>query len=228
VHATTARDEILRRCPEADVRRVRMGVPLPKPVTREEARKRLGLEDGLVLASFGLVTPEKRIGMTLRALARLRAHGVEARYILVGGTVEHFDARAEAEALGLGDAVRFAGRVSEEDFWLYAFASDICLNLRYPSAGETSATLLRLLACGRPVLVTDQVHVADFPETVVARTDLEGDEDGLYCDLVDLIRAEHRRHDLSEASRAFIAREHSPDVMVSDYIETLTPLEGGV
>lgn len=221
VHGTTARDDILERCPESDVRRVRMGISPPDVVDRDEARERLGLPDGLLLASFGLVTPEKRISTALRALARLRASGIDARYVLVGGTVGHYDARAEAVALGVDDAVIFAGRVPEQTFWLYAFAADICLNLRYPSAGETSATLLGLLACGRPVMVTDQIHVADFPDSVVARSSLEGDEDGLYCDLVDLIRAPHRRRELSESSRAFILREHSVDAMVEDYLDAL-------
>ena len=40
---------------------MRMGVELPTPVDREEARERLGLGSGLILASFGLVTPEKQI-----------------------------------------------------------------------------------------------------------------------------------------------------------------------
>ena len=224
VHGTTAREDILERCPASDVKRVRMGISPPEVVDREKARERLNLPAGLLLASFGLVTPEKRIGTVLRALARLRASGIEANYVLVGGTVGHYDARAEAVALGVDDAVIFAGRVPEQTFWLYAFAADICLNLRYPSAGETSATLLRLLACGRPVMVTDQIHVADFPDSVVARSSLEGDEDGLYCDLVDLIRAPHRRRELSESSRAFVLREHSVDAMVEDYLDALGSL----
>ena len=227
VHSSTAREEILERCPDVDdakVARVRMGMPLPSLMSREEARKKLGLGDGLLLASFGLVTPEKRIGMALKALARLRSSGVDARYMLVGGAVDHYDAAAEAEALGVTDAVHFAGRVSDEDFWAHVFAADICLNLRYPSAGETSATLLRLLACGRPVMVTDQIHAADFPSSVVARSSLEGDEVGLYCDLKDLIRSEKRRRDLASGSRAFVEREHSPDAMVADYLEALSSL----
>lgn len=221
VHATTARDEIRKRCPDADVRRVRMGIEAPAVIDRDEARRRLGLSGGLILASFGLITPEKRIGMALAALRRLRARGVAARYVLVGGEVDHYDARAEAEALGVAEAVSFAGRVSEASFWLHAFAADVCLNLRYPSAGETSATLLRLLACGRPVMVTDQIHAADFPDTVVARTRLEGDEDGLYCDLMDLIRAEARRRELSRRARAFVLDEHSVDAMVDDFVAAL-------
>ena len=224
VHSSTARDEILERCPDvnvAKVARVRMGMPLPILMSREKARKKLGLDDGLLLASFGLVTPEKRIGMALKALARLRAKGIDARYVLVGGAVDHYDAAEEAEAVGVTDAVHFAGRVSDEDFWPYVFAADICLNLRYPSAGETSATLLRLLACGRPVMVTDQIHAADFPTSVVARSALEGDEDGLYCDLMDLIRNEKRRRSLSLKSRTFVEHEHSPKAMLTDYLEAL-------
>jgi glycosyltransferase involved in cell wall biosynthesis len=225
VHGTTAREEVLERCPGAEVVRVRMGIPIPPIVSREEARRRLGLpRDGLVLASFGLVTPEKRISTALRALVRLSAAGVPATYYLVGGGVPHYDPLAEARALGIAESVRATGRVSEEDLHLYAFASDLCLNLRYPSAGETSATLLRLLACGRPVVVTDQLHVRDFPDTVVARSRLEGDEDGLYCDLLDLVRGEGRRRKLAEAARAFAVREASAEVMAKDYREALTGL----
>jgi glycosyltransferase involved in cell wall biosynthesis len=226
VHSTTARDEVLAHCPDAKgkVARVRMGVEQPAPISRDEARERLGLGPGRILASFGLVTPEKRIRVALRALRRLRDQGVDARYVLVGGTVGHFDARAEADALGLQDAVDVVGRVSEERFRLYAYAADLCLNLRYPSAGETSATLLRLLACGRAVLVTDQLHVTDFPHDVVARTTLDGEEDGLYCDLVDLLRDDARLRALEERARAFAAIEHTKETMVADYVRAIESL----
>ncbi|HSF16619.1 MAG TPA: glycosyltransferase family 4 protein [Vicinamibacteria bacterium] len=222
VHSESARQEVLARCPEADVRRVRMGVPLPLLVSSSEARRRVGLsQSAVLLASFGLVTPEKRITAAIRALARLRAAGVDAHYLLVGDGVPHYDPLEEARALGVAEHVRSVGRVSDDEFTLYAFASDLCLNLRYPSAGETSATLLRLLGCGRPVVVTNQVHVGDLPESVVSRSELEGEEDGLYCDLMDLIRSMRRRRELGENARRFAEREASVDVMVADYVEAL-------
>ena len=116
---------------------------LPAPVFRItaqiQARRRLGLGSGWILASFGLVTPEKRISMTLRCLKRLLDEGLDVRYILVGGTVPHYDALAEARQIGVASQVTLTGRVSAADFLLHAFASDMCLNLRYPSAGETVA-----------------------------------------------------------------------------------------
>jgi glycosyltransferase involved in cell wall biosynthesis len=221
VHSHTAREEIEKSCPDSVIRHVRMGMELPLQVEREEARKRLGLGKGLILSSFGLVTPEKRISFVLKALRRLENEEIDAHYHLVGGTVSHYDAIEEARQLGIADRVHLAGRVSEDMFWLYAFASDICLNLRYPSGGETSATLLRLLATGRAVMVTDQTHVLDFSDDVVARVGLEGDEDGLYCDLMDLIRQPRRRAQLERSSRQFIAEVHGVDGMVQDYVDRL-------
>ena len=115
--------------------------------------------------------------------------------------------------------------MSETDFWLYASAADICLNLRYPSAGETSATLLRLLAAGRAVMITHQVRELGFPDSVVARASLDGDEDGLSCDVMDLLRNPERRRRLEDRAREYIRSEHSPDAMLEDYVRCLEEME---
>jgi len=198
---------------------------VPEVVSRDEARRCLGPGKETILASFGLVTPEKRISIALRCLKRFVDEGVDARYILVGGTVPHYDARAEAEQLGVAERVQLTERVSETNFWLYASAADICLNLRYPSAGETSATLLRLLAAGRAVMITDQVHELDFPDSVVARASPDGDEDGLFCDVMDLLRSPECRRRLENRAREYIRSEHNPDAMLEDYVRCLEEME---
>jgi len=225
VHSRAAGDEILESCPESTVRVVRMGMELPEIIPRQKARQQLGLGTETILASFGWVTPEKRISMALRSLKRLLDEDVDALYILVGGTVSHYDPREEAKRLGVAERVQLTGRVSETDFWLYASAADLCLNLRYPSAGETSATLLRLLAAGRAVMVTDQVRELDLPDTVVARTSLDGDEDGLFCDVMDLLRSPDRRQRLEKNARDYVRAEHSPDAMFEDYARCLEEAE---
>ena len=159
---------------------VRVGIEPPEIIPRQKARQQLSLGRETILASFGLVTPEKRVPMALRCLKRLLDEDVDARYILMGGTVPHYDARQEAKRLGVAERVQPTGRVSEADFWLYVSAADLCLNLRYPSAGETSATLLRLLAAGRAVMVTDQVRELNLPDTVVARAKPGRDEDPFF------------------------------------------------
>jgi glycosyltransferase involved in cell wall biosynthesis len=224
VHDDHAREEVERRSPGAVVRKVRMGIPIPAPVPREEARRRLELpfsRESLVLASFGLVTPEKRIGTVLGCLKRLVDQGIDAHYLLVGGAVPHYDPRESASRLGIVHRVHLRGRVSEEDFCLFAFAADLCLNLRFPSAGETSATLLRLLAAGRAVMVTDQRQYRVFPPEVLARVDPAGEDDGLYCDVREWWRQPERRRRLEERARIHAEREHSIETMVADYLRCL-------
>ena len=45
------------------------------------------------------------------------------------------------------DAVQLAGFVPFEQFSEYMAAMDVCVNLRYPTAGETSGAVLRAAAC---------------------------------------------------------------------------------
>ena len=55
-------------------------------------------------------------------------------------------------------------------------AADLVVNLRYPTARETSAALLRLLAQGRPTVISDLEHLADIPGDAVVRADLTDEE----------------------------------------------------
>jgi len=62
--------------------------------------------------------------------------------------------------------VKMLGYVSMREFYDVLMAADVCLNLRYPTLGETSGSLLRALAAGRPTLVTDVHQYREFPDEV--------------------------------------------------------------
>jgi len=78
-----------------------------------------------------------------------------------------------------------------------------------------------LLAAGRTVRVTDQLRELDYPDTVVARTSLDGDEDGLFCDVMDLLHDPDRRRRLERCAREYVEAEHSPARMFDDYAACL-------
>ena len=46
----------------------------------------------------------------------------------------------------------------------YAEATDVAINLRWPTLGETSGTLTRLMGAGKPVLVTGRCQFNEYPE----------------------------------------------------------------
>jgi glycosyltransferase involved in cell wall biosynthesis len=207
---------------------VPMGVPLPPAIPRDAARARLGLpSDALILASFGHINPYKRVDAVLRALRVLRAEHPNARYLLVGSVSPAYDVRAVIGRAGLGDAVMVTGYVDRGAFEDYVAAADICINLRHPTAGETSASLLRLLGAGKPTLVTASGSFAELPPGVAAQVDLDRSEGDLilaYCRL--LAARPEIAAAMGASARAYVAREHMLDGAAQGYMRFLAARYG--
>lgn len=212
---------------------------------RRALRARYGIPaDAVVFATFGLVTPEKRISTVLEVMAEVLRSVPGARLLLVGGAVEHYDAMAEARALGIERSVILAGYVPDDEVGSHMAAADVCLNLRWPSGGETSASWLRALGAGLPTVVTDlayhdEMAVVD-PRTWVTQRAGSGRaaSDAVQrpvCVVIDpvqerftlalamlrLARFPELRAALGRAAREHWAREHTLGQMVEDYIRTI-------
>jgi glycosyltransferase involved in cell wall biosynthesis len=207
---------------------VPMGVPLPPAIDRTAARTRLGLPpDALLLASFGHINPYKRVEAVLRALKAMRPDFPTIRYLLVGSVSPNYDLPAAIARAGLSELVTATGYVGRAEFENYVAAADICVNLRHPTAGETSASLLRLLGAGKPTLVTASGSFAELPPGVAAQVDLDRSEGDLilaYCRLL----AEHPgvAAAMGAAARAYVAREHTLAASAAGYIGFLAARYG--
>ncbi len=200
-------------------------VPLP---SRDVARAELGLTDRLVLASFGWVASYKRIHVALRAFARLLPDFPQAIYLLVGQTAPDFNVAGLTATLGLGDAVTVTSRTDLAEFIRYMLATDIALNLRFPTAGETSATLVRLLGLGVPTLVSNVGGFTDFPDDCCVKVDVDGlEEDVILAFLRRLAGDEPLRRQLGENARRYVARVHAPQRTARDYLSFLQAVASG-
>ena len=205
---------------------VPMGVPLPPAVSRDAARMALGLPlDAPIWASFGHINPYKRMESALRAFKRFRADQPNARYILVGSVSPSYDLAALIRRLGLDDAVSVTGYAPRADFERYVAAADLCLNLRSPTAGETSASLLRLLGAGRPTLVSAVGAFVELPSDVCAQVDADWSESALILAYARLLQTQPAlASQLGHNARAFVGREHTLDGAAQGYIRFLSEL----
>jgi glycosyltransferase involved in cell wall biosynthesis len=203
---------IRAEAPDTEVIRIPMAaeeVPVsPEAVSGIRARHGIAPDD-FVVGSFGLVTREKRVETIARAVARAAAHLPRVRLLLVGPVADPEGLRRMLDARGIADRAVITGRVPLEELPAYMGAADLAVHLRYPTGRETSAALLRVLAQGRPTVVSDLEHQADIPDAAVVRAD-PADEEG------EVTRAILRLHDRSEArarlghaAREFVRREHS-------------------
>lgn len=116
-------------------------------------------EPGLLLG-VGRLAPVKGFELAIRALARLRDRGTDARLVLVGedwGEQAHL--AALAERCGVRDRVEFAGRAGPEQLLdLYNRAQLLLAPSRYEAFGIAA---LEAVACGCPAVVAD---VGGLPE----------------------------------------------------------------
>jgi glycosyltransferase involved in cell wall biosynthesis len=81
--------------------------------------------------------------------------GAAPRLLVVGEGDLRPRYERQAQALGLGERVRFAGRVGDDDLPRYYAASDLVV-LPSVTRGEAfGVVLLEAMACGKPVVASD-------------------------------------------------------------------------
>jgi glycosyltransferase involved in cell wall biosynthesis/SAM-dependent methyltransferase len=187
---------------------------------RNGYRHKLGLDELTPLVGvFGFLKPYKRIAESLRAFRRLIRLAPNARMILVGEPHPEFPLEGMIRSMGLSANVRVLGFTPIEEFVGYLGACDIVLNLRYPTVGESSGTLLRSLGLGKAVLVSDIGSFAEFPDDVCLRVPVGAGEEDLIFEYLNLLvsRPEVAKA-LGERARDYVARECNWDTVAGQYV----------
>ncbi|MFN8513024.1 MAG: glycosyltransferase family 4 protein [Chloroflexia bacterium] len=208
------------------------GVPILSMGDRSEARQRLGLPlDTLVVAAVGNLIPEKRLDVALRAFARALFGVQEALFVVAGVASPHYDPRAMARAHGLEPVMRWLGRVDEATFETILVAADLCVNLRWPTGGETSGSFLRMLAAGRPTIVSDVGSFAETPDDACLNVPVGGEEEeaAIVRAMLRVANDPTWATGLGARARAFAAEAHSFERAAGGYraaIEALTSESG--
>jgi 2-polyprenyl-3-methyl-5-hydroxy-6-metoxy-1,4-benzoquinol methylase/glycosyltransferase involved in cell wall biosynthesis len=197
------------------VRRINM--PVSAGPTAELARKRdLGK---VAIASFGLITPGKGIEQVLRVLATLRDE-FDFHYTLVGADNSYFNVRALIDEFGIGDRVTITGHVSLAEFQQRIAETDIALNIRERTVGETSASLCRIMAAGVTAIVADMGWYSEIPDDAVIKVPLDVHADALLrAYLRRLLDDEAFRKRVGENARRHMLAEHSLEQAATGYLE---------
>jgi glycosyltransferase involved in cell wall biosynthesis len=223
VHSDYAAEMIRRRIPDATVRVVPMGIPIPARIPKLAARRNLGLSDSaFIIGSITHVNPNKRISVVLRAMRRI-VENVPHAVLLLAGTGSDGDLMTrEIEVLGLQRHVRQYGYVDDWNARVLASALDACVNLRFPTAGETSASLLRLLGAGLPVLITDVGASGQLPDGIGLTIPVNENEVEMIAEVLrELARNVQLRDDAGQAAFDHVLRNNSMINMIDGYRDVI-------
>ena len=178
-----------------------------------------------LIGCFGFLNMNKRIPQLLEAFASFRRERPGARLLLVGAAGERFDVGRRLERLGIGEGVELLDYVPEERMWSLMAACDVLVNLRYPTMGETSGSVIRALTLGKPLVVSDVGWFAELPDDAVLKVPVDERE----VEVIEAalgVAADHGAA-LGDAARGYIEREHDLDHVADAYVAALEVAAGG-
>lgn len=183
-----------------------------------DPRLRDGLAEGasVVLAAQRLV-PQKDVPTLLRAAVEVTRSRPGTRFVIAGdGALRPSLERLTGE-LGLGDAVRFLGRVDRREMpGLYAGADVLAVSSVYEG---TSLVAVEAAAAGKPVVTTDVAGAADtVVDGVSGHVVPVQNSPALAAGLLDVLGDAARAGAMGAAGRAHAGTRFALDRAVSDVI----------
>jgi glycosyltransferase involved in cell wall biosynthesis len=237
VHARGNVDRLRVDFPTTPIEYVALGMGRERATSERERsafRASCGIPaDALLFGLFGGLTADKRVPQVLRAFARLRTLEPRAHLLLAGWPDPRVELPQTIAALGLGPAVTVAPNLDDEAFEDAIGSVDVSLNLRWPTARETSGPWVQALAASRPTVVIDLEHHAHVPALdpqswirrpgtgleppIAVALDILDEEHSLGLAMSRLARDPELRATLGAAARQFWEREHSVSRMADDY-----------
>lgn len=228
VHSQYMVDQVRRAGYSGPIARIPHGAWIP-PGDRMEYRDRLGLDETTpLIGAFGFLKPYKRIAESLRAFRRLVKLEPQARLILVGEEHPDLPVRSLIRTLDLTERVRVITFAPIEDFVGYMAATDIVLNLRYPTVGESSGSLLRALGLGKAVIVSDVGGFSEFPDDVCLKAPVDSTEEDVLFEYLNMLVS---RPDVAQAlgarARCYVQRECNWNLVARRYASFLRSVVDG-
>lgn len=223
VHSRWAAEQVAAACPGTPVLRcplhsgwTHLNEPAPP---KPHARRRLGLPaEAFIVGTAGNLTASRRLASCLEAFRRHLVRHPGSVYLLAGR--ESAEVEELVRGLGLGRSLVRLGELPLGAFHAAIAACDVLCNLRWPSMGETSGSLIRILGIGRPALVSNYGQFLELPQAVCPRVDVDQRE---VPQLVAYFEAFAARPELTrwmgELARELVLREHTPERAAETYLE---------
>jgi glycosyltransferase involved in cell wall biosynthesis len=195
---------------------------LPGAAEAIRYRQQLGVEPEVTLFGvFGYLRESKRLVAAIDAFTEVHRRYPKTALLIAGEFVSTDLARAVEPMLG-GEGMVRRPHLSEREFWMAARAVDVCLNLRYPAAGETSGIAVRFMGIGKPVMVTEGLESAGFPEDTCLRISTGvAERDSLVQHMLLLAAMPEVGAAMGERAAEFIRRHHRLEKVGAMYWELL-------
>ncbi|MEH2246194.1 glycosyltransferase [Nostoc sp.] len=188
-------------------------------------RKRFGISDKkFLISTFGFVNVLKRIPVILESIKILTDMGYPIQLFIGGELVDSsLMIEEQIQSLGIAQNVIISGYLSDQDFERCICISDIVLNLRYPSLGESSAALMKVLSYGKACIISNYQQFVEIPNNVCWKVDIGNLEiPQLVAYLEELMRNPVARKQLGKNAAFFAANYSSYEIAAKLYTKAIS------
>jgi glycosyltransferase involved in cell wall biosynthesis len=187
---------------------------LPTAEQLENFKKKFRIDErNFLIVCLGFINSNKLPQLQVEVAQRLLAHGYPVHWLFAGETAPAVkQLESQVRSSDYAENITFAGYMDESDYYSALFSADVAINLRNPSMGEASGTLMNALAAGIPVIVSDVNQYREFPDQVCWKLAHDGNEAQLLFEYITVLLANRNvREALSRNS--------------ADYVESVLALE---
>lgn len=186
-------------------------------INTELLRKDLGISnEQRVITSFGFISAHKRYPILLSVFKRFLKEYPDSILLLVGEDLVGIDKLIYD--LNLEKSVRTTGYTPFNRIIDYLALSDFCINLRYPTAGETSGSVLRIMAAGKPVIVSNVGWFSEIPDSCCLKVDVDSYEEKTLLECMKALAGDEQlRKTIGRNAQRYVIKEHDPDKISNEY-----------
>lgn len=226
VHSDYAKRKLLNKDISKNVARIPLYTKIEEVQNKVKLREKYGLDkDEFIIASFGFVSDTKRIDKALEAFSIVVKEKSNIRYLLVGEASKDMEKQINnfCEDKNIKSKVNITGFTKLEEFIDYIGICDVCINLRYPYNGETSASLMRILGAGKPVIVSDIGSFSEIPDECCVKVPIskvvsDTTEVNMLTDvLMKMVKDKNYIEELSRNARMYSEKELDINIVVKKY-----------
>ncbi len=193
---------------------------------KNRAREILKLpKDTTIIASFGHINKTKLSHRILDAFISSKLKDdLNVIVILVGNRSDPIYCKSmetRAKEYGVDDRFIITDWIDLDTFNLYLEASDIAIQLRTLSRGETSGTILDAINYQLATITNANGSMAEIPKDIVVMLE----DNFLHSDLVEamerVVYDKSFRDTLTKRAKEYLKRVHDPKVCAKEYYEAI-------
>jgi len=170
--------------------------------------------DEMVVGCFGFVNKNKRPDKLMQAVRILRADGYPVKLIFFGS--------CDPNDLTQEENIHITGFLPTPLYLAGMQMVDVVVNLRFPSMGESSATLHEAFSFGKPVIISNVNQYKEYPDDICWKVDVnENEVPQLVAMIKHLFENKHTRTTLGENAKRYAQTVLDPQRIARRYADII-------